>query len=895
LFAGDAVEKFRAAREKYYQPGITKNERDQLASDMATQLSEILPGFAKEVLGTEYADRELQKLCNADLLKKWFQHSTLPAPFFLFDVFFPEVCPPGDNAGSGFDIVIGNPPYGGTKISDETKNALALGSKDIYGAFIARFLRDGAQASPLRPGGILAYIVSDTFMTIKSHFPLRKQLMGSRLQKAIRVHPDTFKAAVNTAITIIQKGGGPGVKPPSQKHLETAWQEGPLCQMADLTNISIHDQYDRFLALLHATAGDSSGNPRQISTEDCASYIYPQALIATNTNLPFFVASPKLFALMNDTTAPTNQREINGKTIITRTITLNGKQIEVTKLSEIAEIKQGLATGDNDAYLFQNPDARGNYRNINNYKQFLLTDDDLERIRTNNELRLAVIENGISKDDEKSPRYLGGRYIIPYDKGGESDSDEGWMPNYYVPTNYFIDWSEWAVKRMKTLTIGERDGTSRQQICSAFRNTETYFQLGISFSPTGQYSPTFRYGLGAIYQNTSSGIFSKINLNIAMGLLASRFIRYIFKTFFNHTIHTQEGDLYDFIFNNDSNLLKLENLILQIVKKQHFIPRYDYASYEQLEIDRFVYETYGLTLEDIEEVEIWYARRYPKLVAAQRENLKRAGKLPAFSEWNIYCDESAHLAHDHQPKMLLGALRVPRERVRPLTRKLRDRLRELKAPQSKNNLAELKWTKISPAGLRFYEAALDFFASEPDLVFHAVIADKTPPPVPKSPKPPTTPDDGDYDNPEWDDYNKRLEAGAEAAVDYLHAHESWYYDRYFDLLRRVIQPALGKHTVYLDVKDTRGGPRIHALKKRLADAHYDWLRDSADSVVEAVRQIQSREVLLDQLTDILLGALRWIHAKPSEASSPAKTSVAEKVRALCENHPGKINIAKEEK
>jgi hypothetical protein len=56
--------------------------------------------------------------------------------------------------------------------------------------------------------------------------------------------------------------------------------------------------------------------------------------------------------------------------------------------------------------------------------------------------------------------------------------------------------------------------------------------------------------------------------------------------------------------------------VLEIIKKQKKDLRYDYADNEQLEIDKLVYEAYGLNNEDIEEVENWFARRYPKLARA---------------------------------------------------------------------------------------------------------------------------------------------------------------------------------------------------------------------------------------------------------------------------------------
>lgn len=67
---------------------------------------------------------------------------------------------------------------------------------------------------------------------------------------------------------------------------------------------------------------------------------------------------------------------------------------------------------------------------------------------------------------------------------------------------------------------------------------------------------------------------------------------------------------------NSINSVKIEELVQKIVLKQMQNPHYDYASKEQLEIDCLIYEAYGLNEEDVQEVENWYARRYPKLVQA---------------------------------------------------------------------------------------------------------------------------------------------------------------------------------------------------------------------------------------------------------------------------------------
>jgi hypothetical protein len=62
---------------------------------------------------------------------------------------------------------------------------------------------------------------------------------------------------------------------------------------------------------------------------------------------------------------------------------------------------------------------------------------------------------------------------------------------------------------------------------------------------------------------------------------------------------------------------KLKSLVEQIITKQKVNPNYQYHLHEQKEIDQLVYKLYGLSNEDIREVEIWYCRRYQKLAEAQ--------------------------------------------------------------------------------------------------------------------------------------------------------------------------------------------------------------------------------------------------------------------------------------
>lgn len=513
---------------------------------------------------------------------------------FKPDFHFSEVFDRKDEKGKkigGFNIVIGNPPYG-VKVENDIKIWHGLGSKDSYGIFISTALNRF-----LKHGGVLSYIVSDTWLTIKTHKPLREQVLQKQLHKIIRVHQDCFDATVNACILSL---------------INIPYKNEKIV-VADLTNISTRKEVEDLREKLY--------NINQFvgqSTSRFAVYEYNQGLIKTNSNLPIFVGSPKLFTLMNDTICETEEREISGKKVIIRKIKFNNKIIELVRLGDIAEVKVGLQTGDNQEYLFQNPDARGSYKSINEYKEFLLTNQDLEKIVNNEALRLKVVEKGFHKlkSDKNFDEdlWFGGRYIAPYDKGGESDTGSGWLPNYWVPTEYYIDWSCSAVKKMKTLTIRQRDGNGDDRVCSRFQNSEYYFRDGITFSHTGQYSPTFRPVSGGPFDVGGSDIFSIIHsTNENLGVLSSKLLKFFWRVYIDHTVNVQVDEAKELPFFIGKPPKSLLEIVERIISKQKRNSRYDYMNKEQKEIDKLVYDMYGLDNDDIREVETWYARRYPRL------------------------------------------------------------------------------------------------------------------------------------------------------------------------------------------------------------------------------------------------------------------------------------------
>ncbi len=533
-------------------------------------------------------------------------------PYFLWHLFFGDII----SEQGGFDIVIANPPYG-VDVDDETQKKYGLGNKDSYGVFMAL-----ATKTLLKNNGVLCYIISDTWLTIKTHYKLRENMLNWNIRSVIRLHKDCFNATVNSCILTLIKS-----KVGEQNEIIAA----------DLTNLStrkdVHSLRDKLYALENY-AGQY--------TLEFAVYNYHQNLLNSNSNKPIIVASPKLFALMNNTTSAARMESWNDRSeVVVRTIEINDKEIDLIRFGDIAEVKQGLATGDNDYYLYQNPNVRGNYKVINEFRQYLLTEEDLNKIRNNNEIRLKVIDLGIhkSKKDQgfDSHRYFGGRFIVPYDKGGESDSNDGWLPNYYVPTNYFIDWSSIAVNRLKSLTSKQRNLAMKKtggddRLCSRFQNKEFYFKSSITYSPTGIYSPTFRLDNNGLFDKEGSCIFlSNHSILFAIGILCSKLHRYFQKHVINGTVHSMPGDIVQFHFpsSKDNKVSEIENLVHNLIINQRSNLRYNYFSEEQKQIDQLVYNLYGLNAEDINEVETWFARRYPKL--AQYADIKNPELLSNLS------------------------------------------------------------------------------------------------------------------------------------------------------------------------------------------------------------------------------------------------------------------------
>lgn len=196
-----------------------------------------------------------------------------------------------------------------------------------------------------------------------------------------------------------------------------------------------------------------------------------------------------------------------------------------------------------------------------------------------------------------------------------------------------------------------------------------------------------------------------------------------------------------------------------------------------------------------------------------------------------YCDESCHLENDGINFMILGSIKLPREKKEIIYKEIKD----IKIKHGLSPKMEIKWTKVSLSKVEFYEDIIDYFFNNDDLKFRAVIASK-----------------------------ENLVFGNEENDDYA----SWYYKMYYQLLNNFID-VYKKNRMFLDVKDSRGGKRIRTLRNILIR------KNKNKKFIGDINQVHSNTSEVLQLTDLLIGALGYY--KRGLTTNEGKTKIIGKI------------------
>ncbi|MDD4494890.1 MAG: DUF3800 domain-containing protein [Eubacteriales bacterium] len=225
------------------------------------------------------------------------------------------------------------------------------------------------------------------------------------------------------------------------------------------------------------------------------------------------------------------------------------------------------------------------------------------------------------------------------------------------------------------------------------------------------------------------------------------------------------------------------------------------------------------------------------------------------TNYNIYCDESCHLENDGINVMVLGGVWCPHD----TTREINERIRDIKIRNSISPTAEMKWTKISPSKLQLYIDLVNYFFDEKLMHFRAVVV----------------PDKNQLDH---ERFNQ--------------THDDWYYKMYFEMLKQILMPK-DRYEIYIDVKDTNSSRKAQKLREVCSNSMYDFSK----TIIRKIQPIQSKEVQLMQVVDILIGALGYANRQFADehVKSSAKLAIIDLIKKRSGYSLSKTTLLREEK
>jgi hypothetical protein len=477
------------------------------------------------------------------------------------------------------DLMIGNPPYGVKVVKGaHYDDVYDLGSKDSYGYFIANAIKR------LPEGRRLIYIVSSSFLTIGTHKALRDLILSTcKVIRIVKLHRATFPG-IDIFPAIVEL----------ERCADAAKRAANVYQFYDLWRLHPDVHETELKAAYAAILADLSAKKKWPFDDVLAKrYTVRQGALDRYSKRPIFEGLASLYEFMADvapTAAAVELTRGDKSKFEIRFLNVRGRK--VVKVKDIAEVKIGLQSGDNGRFYraaagVKGGATKGGYKEVSVAQ--IVTDAALAAMTP------AERADGFEIDDPSNDRFF-----VPLDKAGASDIEGGFLPLFWRPVEFYIDWSQQAVSEMKV-----HKG-------AVFRNPQYYFRRGISFSNTGIYSPTYRLGHGGVFDQTGSNIFCDVlDQRVLLGILSSTLLRYFEKSFINHGVHAQLDDL-PIVLPDEAEGKAIAAIVDDIIAAQKADASFDYRP-KLAQLDELIAKLYVLTDNERGELSTWYRRHYPKL------------------------------------------------------------------------------------------------------------------------------------------------------------------------------------------------------------------------------------------------------------------------------------------
>lgn len=213
--------------------------------------------------------------------------------------------------------------------------------------------------------------------------------------------------------------------------------------------------------------------------------------------------------------------------------------------------------------------------------------------------------------------------------------------------------------------------------------------------------------------------------------------------------------------------------------------------------------------------------------------------------YDVYCDESRQdlivgksSISDHNRFVCIGGIMLPTGEREGL----KCSIKELK--QKHNLFGELKWGNVSPNKIDFYLELVDlFFSADSSMDFRTVVIDAR-----------------DINNEAFNNSD----------------HELGYYKFYYQLLYHWME-SQHNYYVFTDYKTNKDRTRLANLKRILNAA-------CRSESVELIQAVDSKESLLLQLQNVLMGAVGYKFNYGIHGESEAKKAVVDRIEKYL-GHP----------
>lgn len=594
-------------KQKYF---YATSEKQDLENSIHSTESEII----KSIL-LEYNENISNSEINSHIVNK-------KTEYFSWGLNFPDIFVNKKDNDRGFDIVIGNPPYVSTKGVNKLSYKKSLETSygnidDLYNFFTFKGIK------LLKKHGVLAYITSNTFLTLLSKINMRELLQKHELKELI-LTPKSFDALVDTSIFIT-------VNNKNTKNYKLT--------VIDARNTSIDD----FFELNKSQSVDIYSTNIDLYRNNFSKAFF----IPNEINIQIY---KKIIPSIKELSS-TWWNKISTSTLIKKNSNLledyrltlsNGK---TTLLGLITEGSQGLATGNNGQFIGVSSKSKW-AKNIlktrpkkiydsiikdstkkialsSIYPEFSTITNKSEVENLFNSLSEIEIRNIFDTCKEMFGRDIFGQgYIfriitpneianvnemtidektngfkdttkcyVPYDKGDKDGN------RWFLPSQYYINWCSQSLNLLKT---------SKQ---SRWQGYSFYFREGFCWSDVHTISLKFRLKPQSVHDVKSMSLFNCLSESIVsekyiLAVMNSTFMSDFIHNFINNTSTCQINDSRraPIIIPNEESLNKINSLVDSAIdiKKRLFNGDISQSDSEesllkiQCEIDDMVYAIYGI-------------------------------------------------------------------------------------------------------------------------------------------------------------------------------------------------------------------------------------------------------------------------------------------------------------